>query len=127
MFSSLSCTHGRMCVYGPQTLPCKSLMHYTWSRKSYGLYPFHGALQVSTLFGVVASVCTPRPTRTQPLPTLLGQQCWELLHPFEHHCKHLRNNSQRCRSNNVGSSSSVCTRAYRLTSRPTSPRPTGNA
>ena len=52
--------------------------HYTWSPKSYGLYPSHDALQVPTLLGVVASVCTPLPTRTQQLPTLLCQQCWEL-------------------------------------------------
>ena len=32
--------------------------------------------------GVVASVCTPLPTRTQQLPTLLAQQCSELLRPF---------------------------------------------
>ena len=31
-------------------------------------------LQVPTLLGVVASVCTSLPTRTQQLPTLLGQQ-----------------------------------------------------
>ena len=34
------------------------------------------------LLGVVASVCTPLPIRTQQLPTLLRQQCWELLRPF---------------------------------------------
>ena len=28
------------------------------------------------------SVCTPLPTRTQHLPTLLAQQYWELLRPF---------------------------------------------
>ena len=28
--------------------------------------------------GVVASVYTPLPTRTQQVPTLLDQQCWEL-------------------------------------------------
>ena len=33
--------------------------HYTWSPKSNGLYPSHDALQVRTLLGVVASVCTP--------------------------------------------------------------------
>ena len=49
------------------------------------------------LLGVVASVYTPLLTRTQQLPTLLGQQCGELLHPFAHHCQHGRNNSQhRC-------------------------------
>ena len=29
-----------------------------------------------------SSVCRPLPTRTQQLPTLLAQQCWELLRPF---------------------------------------------
>ena len=53
--------------------------NYAWSLKSYGLYPFYEALQVPILLGVVASVSTPLPTRTQQLPTLLGQQCWELL------------------------------------------------
>ena len=56
--------------------------HYAWIAKTYGLYPSHDALQVTTLLGVVASVCTPLPTRTQQLPTLLAQQCWELLRPF---------------------------------------------
>ena len=56
--------------------------HYACFTKTYGLYPSHDALQVPTLLGVVASVCTPLPTRTQQLPTLLRQQCWELLRPF---------------------------------------------
>ena len=56
--------------------------HYAWFTKTYGLYPSHDALQVPTLLGVVASVCTPLPTLTQQLPTLLAQQCWELLRPF---------------------------------------------
>ena len=55
---------------------------YTWFTKSYGLYPSHYALQVLTLLGVVASVYTLLPTRTQQLSTLLAQQCWELLRPF---------------------------------------------
>ena len=50
--------------------------------KSYGLYPFHDALQAPALLRVVASVCTPLLTRAQQLPTLLAQQCWELLRPF---------------------------------------------
>jgi len=45
--------------------------HYIWFTKSYGLYPSHDALQIPTLLGAVASVCTPLPTRTQQLPTLL--------------------------------------------------------
>ena len=56
--------------------------YYAWIPKTYGLYSSHDALQVPTLLGVVASVCTPLPTRTQQLSTLLAQQCWELLRPF---------------------------------------------
>ena len=48
--------------------------HYAWFTKTYGLYPSHNALQVPTLLGVDASVCTPLPTRTQQLPPLLAQQ-----------------------------------------------------
>ena len=36
----------------------------------------------ATMLGVVASICTPLPTWMQQLPTLLAQQCWELLHLF---------------------------------------------
>ena len=43
--------------------------HYTLSLKSYRSYPSHDTLQVPTLLGVVASICTPLPTRTQQLPT----------------------------------------------------------
>ena len=32
-----------------------------------------------------------------------SKHCWELLHPFAHHCQHARNNSQHCWRNNVGS------------------------
>ena len=59
--------------------------HYAWFIKTYGLYPSHDALQVPALLGVVASVCTRLPTHaTTPkiLPTLLAQQCWELLRQF---------------------------------------------
>ena len=30
-----------------------------------------------------------------------SQHCWELLHPFAHHCQHAPNNSQHCWRNNV--------------------------
>ena len=56
--------------------------HYAWFTKTSGLYPSQDVLQVPTMLGVVASVCAPLPTRTQQLPTLLAQQCWELLHLF---------------------------------------------
>ena len=32
--------------------------NYTWSLKPYGLYPFHDAVQLPTLLGLVASACT---------------------------------------------------------------------
>ena len=56
-----------------------------------------------TLLGVGASVCTPLPARTQQLPALLSQDCWELLHRYAHHCQHGRNNSQQCWADIVGS------------------------
>ena len=56
--------------------------HCAWFTNTYGLYPSQDALQVPTLLGVVASVCTPLPTRTQQLPKMLAQQCWELLRTF---------------------------------------------
>ena len=56
--------------------------HFVWFTKTYGLYPSLDALQVLTLLEVVASVCTPLPTRSQQLPTLLAQKCWKLLRPF---------------------------------------------
>ena len=56
--------------------------HYARFTKTYGLYPSHDALQVPTLLGVVASVCTPLPTRTKHIRTVLAQQCWKLLRSF---------------------------------------------
>ena len=48
--------------------------HYTWSAWSLpsliGMYPSHDALQVPTLFGVVASVCTPLLKQTQQFPSV---------------------------------------------------------
>ena len=52
--------------------------HCAWSTKTYGLYFSHDALQVPNWLGVIASVCTPLPTRTQQIPTRLAQQCCEL-------------------------------------------------
>ena len=69
-------------LHGSSNIVGATHAHYTWIAKTYGLYSSHDALQVPNLLGVVASVCTPLPTRTQKLPTLLAQQCWELLRPF---------------------------------------------
>ena len=44
----------------------------------YMLRPFAHPVSCFVLLGVVASVYTPLPTRTQQVPTLLDQQCWEL-------------------------------------------------
>ena len=48
--------------------------HCAWSTKTYGLYFSHDALQVPNWLGVIASVCTPLPTRKQ--------QCCELCARF---------------------------------------------
>ena len=45
---------------------------YAWFTKNYGLYPSHDVLQVPTLLGVVASFCTPLPTRTQQCANNVG-------------------------------------------------------
>ena len=50
--------------------------HYTLSPKSYRSYPSHDALQVPTLLGVVVSVCTSLPTRTQQPPTYTPTSRW---------------------------------------------------
>ena len=70
--------------------------HYASFAKTYGLYPSHDALQVPTLSGVVASVCITLPTRTQQLSTLLAQQCWELLRPFQRSLRE-KGTSFRCK------------------------------
>ena len=44
----------------------------------YMLRPFAHPVACCVFLGVVASVYTPLPTRTQQVPTLLDQQCWEL-------------------------------------------------
>ena len=69
-------------LHGSSNIVGATHAHYAWITKTYGLYSSHDALQVPNLLGVVASVSTPLPTRTQQLPTLLAQQCWELLRPF---------------------------------------------
>ena len=56
---------GSVCTALPTLLGPRTRISHTWSPKSYGLYPSHDALQVPTLLGVVASFCTPLPTRTQ--------------------------------------------------------------
>ena len=74
---SLTRLHSSSSIVGASHMDC------TWfALRSHGLCPFHDALQVPKLLGVVTSVCTPLPTRTQQLATLLGQQRWELLRLF---------------------------------------------
>ena len=69
-------------LYSSSNIVGATHAHYAWITKTYGLYSFHDAQQVPNFLGVVASVCTPLPTHKQQLPTLLAQQCWELLRPF---------------------------------------------
>ena len=116
--------------------PCKRTQH-CWPTtpnivRCYMLRPFaHPVACCWMLLSVVAQSLKPVKLFSQQLPTLptmLGprtlithglqrlmgcilpryQHCWELLHPFAHHCQHARNNFQHCWRNNVGSCC-VCT------------------
>ena len=60
--------------------------HYAWFTKTYELYPSHDAPQDPTLLGVVASVGTPLPTRTQQLPTLLRVVASVCTQPNKENC-----------------------------------------
>ena len=71
-----------ICLHSSSNIVGATHAHYAWIKKTYGLYSSHDVLQVSNLLGVCVSVCRPLLTRTQQLPTLLVQQCWELLRPF---------------------------------------------
>ena len=71
-----------ICLHNSSNIVGAAHEHNAWFTKTYGLYPSHDPLQIPTLLGVVASVCTPLPTRTQQLSTLFAQQCWKLLRPF---------------------------------------------
>ena len=71
-----------ICLHSSSSIVGAMRAHYAWSPKSYGLYLSQDTLEVPTLLGVVALICTPLPTRIQQLPILLAQQCWELLRPF---------------------------------------------
>ena len=57
-------------LYSSSNIVGATYAQYAWFTKIYGLHPSHDALQVP--------------------------HCWELLHPFAHHCQHARNNSQHC-------------------------------
>ena len=70
-----------ICLHSSSNIVGATHAHYTRFTKTYGLCPSHDALQVPTLLRVVASICTPLPTWMQQLPTMLAQQCWELLRP----------------------------------------------
>ena len=75
--------------FASQTLPNivgAAHAHYAWFTKTYGLYPSHNAPQVPTLLGVVASVCTLLPTRTQQLPTLLRVVASVCTQPNKENC-----------------------------------------
>ena len=61
--------HCWICLPTPFNIVGARHPRYSWSC---GLYPSHDALQVTTLLGVVTSICTPLPTHTQQLPIMLG-------------------------------------------------------
>ena len=81
---------------------------------------FFGSVITEAQRNNVGSVSTALPTLLWPrtfithglqrlmgfiLPTMhrRSQHCWELLHPFAHHCQRASNNSQHCQCNNIGS------------------------
>ena len=66
------------CTAGPNIAGSCCIRLHTTANKHATTPTIVGA----TMLGVVASVCTPLPTSTQQLSTLLAQQCWELLRPF---------------------------------------------
>ena len=47
-----------ICLHSLSNIVGNTQVHYTWSPKSYGLYPSHDALQVPTLLEVILSTCT---------------------------------------------------------------------
>ena len=69
-----------ICLHSSSNIVGATRLHYRLFTKSYGLYRSQDALQLPTSLGVLASVCTP-PSQQQ-LPTLLAQQCSELLRSF---------------------------------------------
>ena len=81
-------------IFAP--LPTLSLSatheHYTRIHPIRLSRPSHDALQVPTLLGVIESLCTPLPKRTQQLPTLLAQQRWKFWCPFPRSFTKFHNN-----------------------------------
>ena len=70
--------HGRwkwcwICLHSSSNIVGDTHAHYTWPPKSYGCI-LHMMYCRSQMLGVVASVCTPLPTRTWQIPTLLAQR-----------------------------------------------------
>ena len=55
-----------------------------------------------TMLGIVACMLAVVCKRMQQLPTMLRQQCWELLRACWQWCANGCNNSQQCCANNVG-------------------------
>ena len=107
--------------------PCCMLLDVVvWSLKPVKLFSKH--LPTFLLFRDRRSVAQQCWIRCTALPTLLGPRTLithslqrlmgcilpnivetELLHPFAHHCQHVRNNSQHCWRNNV---ESCCVRLH---------------
>ena len=104
-------------------LSCCLLFRKVWNRSNFSAnnsQHFFCSVIAEASRNNVGSVCTALPTLLGPrtlsthglqrlmgciLPTMhfRSQHCWELLHPFAHHCQHVRNNSQHCGRNNARS------------------------
>ena len=82
-----------ICLHSSSNIAGSTQAHYAWFTKTYGLYPSHDALQVPTLLVVVAYVCIPLPTRTQPYPaayTFLSFEIAEVCLPLANWRLHKR-------------------------------------
>ena len=69
---------------------CCVLLRKVWNRSNFSVNNsphFFCSVIAEAKRNNVGSVCTALPTRTQQLPTLLAQQCWELLRPFARNLK----------------------------------------
>ena len=108
---------------------CCVLMRKVWNWSNFSgnnSQHFFCSLIAEAYGNNVGSVCTAFPTLLGPrtlithgLQRLMGctfptmhcksQHCWELLHPFAHHCQHARNNSHTVGATMLGVVASVCT------------------
>ena len=95
---------------------CWELLRKVWNQHSFFPVIAEGCATMLDLFAqLFPTLLGPHTPITHGFQSLMGcilltmhcrsQHCWELLHPFAHHCKHGHNNSHHCwpNTNNVKS------------------------